>query len=641
MLAAFRVFAKSWVAALLIGVLIVAFAVWGIRDVFSGRISDSVITAGSRTISSAEFKREFDQQKSQLEQQYGQPIPTELAASTGLDRQVLEGLATREAFAELVRKLGLQPSDKLVVSEIEKIPAFFDPVSGRFDRKAYAQRLADNGMTVPVFEGMIRDELAQQQLAMGLASGLMVPRAYAAMAAVYGLENRDVAAIEVQPSNVAQPAPPTDAQLTAFMKELGPRLLKPEYRQLSIVRFSPDPASAGPVNEAEVLKRYNFRKDTLSKPETRTVVQIPAKDAATAAQITARLAKGEAPDAIAKSLGVAAITYPGKPQTAIADRKVAATAFQMTQGQVQTVQGDLGQAVVRVDQVTPGHQVTLEEIRPALEAEVRKDAAAQKVDQLSQAYDDAHTKGANLAEAAQKAGVPVVTVGPVAKNGADPQGRPVPGLTEKIIESAFGLPAGGESELVDAGNGEYFAVRADKVIPPAMRTLEEVRPELTRAWLQREFAKRMQAKAEELAARVKKGESLEAVAASAGAKVTRFTGLNRQTAGQDPNAPQELLAQTFSGKQGDVFTAQGKQFEYLVGKIESVRTGDPAVLAQAAEQARPQMSMGYLRELEGAAHAAARQKVKVRVNPDRARAALGLEPATATKSPAGKASLAK
>jgi len=312
----------------------------------------------------------------------------------------------------------------------------------------------------------------------------------------------------------------------------------------------------------------------------------------------------------------------------------------MAQGQAQTVQGDLGQAVVRVDQVTPGHQVTLEEIRPALEAEDRKDAAAKKIDEQTQAYDDAHTKGATLAEAAQKAGVPVTTIPPVAKQGLDQQAKPVPGLTQKLMETAFALPAGGESELVDAGNGEYFAVRVDKIIPPAMPPLAEIKPELSRAWLQREVVKRMQAKAEELAARVKKGESLDAVAASAGAKVTHLTGLSRQTAGQNPTASQELLAQTFNGKPGDVFTARGKQFEYLVGKIEKVSTGDPAVLAQTAEQARPQMSMAYLRELQGAVQAAARQKIKVRIDADRARAALGLEPAPA-KAPAGKAGLAK
>lgn len=626
MLAAIRVFAKSWVAAVLMGVLIVSFALWGIRDVFRGRISDAVIVAGSRTISSADFKHEFDQQKARYEQQYGQPIPTDVAVKGGLDKQVLDGLAGREAFAELLRKIGLQPSDKLVVSEIEKIPAFFDPVSGRFDKKAYAQRLADNGLTVPVFERMIRDEVAQQHLLMGLASGLAVPRAYAAMAAVYGLESRDIALIQIQPSNVSQPPAPTDEQLTAFMKEHAADLMRPEFRALSLVRFSPEQVQTGPVDQAEVLKRYNFRKDTLSKPETRTIVQIPAKDAATAAQIAARLQKGEAPAAVAKSLGVDAITYPQKPQSAIPDRKVAAAAFQMKPGEVQTVQGDLGQAVVRVEQVIPGHTVTLEEIRPALEAEVRKDAATAKIDALTQAYDDAHTKGATLAEAAQKAGVPVVTVPPVAKQGLGQDAKPIPGLTPKILDTAFSLPAGGESELVDAGNGEYFALRVDKVIPPALPALADIKPKLTQAWTMQELAKRMEAKAGELAARVKKGESLDAVAASAGLKVSHLTGLSRQSAAQTPTASQEVLVQTFSGKPGDVFTARDKTFGYVVGKLESVRAGDPATLAQAAEQARPQMTVAYLREMQDAAEAAARLKIKPRIDTDRARAALGLDP---------------
>jgi len=639
MLAAIRVFAKSWVAALLMGLLIFSFAVWGIRDVFHGKITDAVITAGSRTQSTADFKREFDRAKSQYEQQAGQPISNEVAAANGLDKQILEGLATREAFAALLTKIGLIPSDKLVVGEIEKIPAFFDPVSGRFDKKSYQQRLADNGMTVPIFEGMVRDDLAEQHFGSGLVAGLVTPRAYTAMAAIYGLESRDIALVQLSPSNVAQPPAPTDAQLTEFMKQNAQALMRPEFRALTLVRFSPAGIAAGPVDQAEVLKRYNFRKDTLSKPETRSIVDIPAKDAATAAQITARLGKGEDPTAVAKSLGVAAIGYPDKPQSAVPDTKVAAAAFQMKPGEIRTVQGSLGLAVVRVDKITPGHQVTLEELRPAIEAEIRKDAAASKIDALTQAYDDAHTKGASMTEAAAKAGVPVTTFPPIAKQGVDQQGKPVAGLTQKIVDTAFGLSPGSESELVDAGGGEYFAVRVDKVIPPAIPPLAEIRPKLAQAWTMRELATRMSAKADELAARVKKGETLEAVAASVGAKVSRVPGLNRQNASQSPQAAQEILAQTFTGKQGDVFTARNGQ-GYVVGKIEAIRIADVPTMAQAVEQNRPQMTQAYARELMNAAHAAGRQKIKVTIDAERARAALGLEPETATK-PAGKPGLAK
>jgi len=205
MLAAIRAFAKSWVAAILMGLLIVSFAVWGIRDVFRGRISDSVIVAGSRVVSSAEYKRVFDQQKSRYEQQAGQPIPTEVAAANGLDKGVLEGMASQYAYDEYISRLGVKPSDKLLAAQIQKIPAFFDPVTGRFDKKAYQQMLAQNGLTVTAFEQSMRDQIAEQHFGTGLVGGLMTPRAYTAMAAVYGLENRDIAFLTLTPSSVPAP----------------------------------------------------------------------------------------------------------------------------------------------------------------------------------------------------------------------------------------------------------------------------------------------------------------------------------------------------------------------------------------------------------------------------------------------------
>ena len=155
-------------------------------------------------------------------------------------------------------------------------------------------------------------------------------------------------------------------------------------------------------------------------------MQIPGKDAKTAQAIAARLAKGEDPAAIAKSVGVEAITYADKPKTAIADPKVGVAAFGMAAGAVQVVQGDLGPAVIKVDKITPGHVATIAEVRPMLEAEARKTVAAEKVEALSQKYDDAHAGGASLSESAQKAGVPTLTVGPVSQQGADPQASAPP-----------------------------------------------------------------------------------------------------------------------------------------------------------------------------------------------------------------------
>jgi peptidyl-prolyl cis-trans isomerase D len=638
MLSNFRAFAKSPAAAVLIGLLVVAFAVFGIRDVFRGRVAgDNVITAGTRSVSPADFKREFDSAKSRIEQQMQQEIPVESAVANGLDRRVLEGLAGREAFAEVVRKMGVQPSDKLIAEEINKMPAFFDQVTGKFDRKSYQQRLAENGLTPPKFDQILRDAIAQQQVGTGLLAGMRVPRAYTALAAIFGLESRDIGFFPIEPSSVPQPAAPTDAQLTAFMKENSARLTRPEARVLTVVRFSPQLVGAGiAIDEAELKKRFDFRKDTLSTPETRTIIQIPAKDPPTAQQIGQRLAKGEAPAAVAKAVGVEAITYENKPRTAIADRKIAEAAFRMLPGQVAPAPGDLGLAVIKVVSVTPGRAVTLEEVRPALEAEIRKDAAAEKVYALTQAYDDAHQGGSSLADSAQKAGVPAVTIGPLTKTGRDLQGQPVPGLTQKLVEAAFTLPAGGESEVEDAGGGEYFAVRVEKIVPPSMPPLAEIRPQLTQVWTMREIAKRMQARAETLAERVRKGESLDAVAASAAASVTHVPGVSRRNAAQTPGVSQDILGKAFGAKPGEVFTAENSHFGFVVGKLEAVHAGEGPTLARMTEDMRPQMSVALARELAETAQFAARRKVKVVIDANRARTALGLEPLDAGKGPAAK-----
>jgi peptidyl-prolyl cis-trans isomerase D len=646
MLSAIRTFAKSWVATLLFAVLIVSFVIFGIgnRDTFRGRMTNAVIVAGDRQVSPSQFKRAFDSIKQRLEQQYGQQITPELAAQNGIDKQVLQRMATQEAFAALITKMGVRPSDNLIAAELRKIPAFFDQVTGRFDKAAYAQRLAQNELTPAMFEANLRDDLAQTHVGSAIVAGMSAPRAYAALAAIYGLESRDIGYFVVEPTSVQQPAEPTDAQLTQFMQENAQRLMKPEFRVLTVVRFSPQAVSAAiPVDEAEVKKRFDFKKDTLSTPETRTVVQVPAKDAAAAAQIQQRLAKGEDPNAVAKSMGVEAITYENKPQTAIPDKKLGAAAFAAPAGQVTAVKGDLGEAVIKVVSVTPGHAVTLEQVRPAIEAEIRKDAAADKVYQLTQAYDDAHQGGASLAQAAQKAGVPVVTIGPLTREGVDQQRQPVPGLTPKLMETAWSLPAGGESEIEDAGNGEYFAVRVDKVIPAAMPALAEVRGPLADAWKKRELVNRMQARADELAARVRKGESLQAVAQSAGVTVSPLTGIDKQNARQNPLLSQDMLGKIFTAKPGEVFTAQFSRFAMVVGKLDAVHAGDPAVLARTAEQIRPQMSQAFYREIGEAAEMAARQKVKLTIDENKAREAIGLEPLdkAAAGKPAGKAGLAK
>ena len=634
MLAAVRNFAKSWVATALIGLLIVSFAIFGVHDVFKGKISDAVVSAGTRQVSSADFKRMFDNAKKQAEQRSGQPISYDDAVAHGLDQQLLTEVAANEAYMAVLAKDGLRPSAQLIVDQIRKNPQFFDPISGKFDQKAYQSILAENGLTPAKAESIFRDEIADAQYSAGAVAGFRAPRIYTALYAALGLENRNLTYFVVDPAKVDKPGAPTDAQLTAFMKENAAQLTKPELRGLTIVRFSTKALTPSMTADPKDLEKlYNFRKDSLSTPEKRSMTVLLAPDAKAAAAAAARLGKGEDPAAVARALGKPPVQLADTPTAAVPDRKVADAAFALAEGQVsQPIQGELGWAVVKLGKITPGKAKTFEEAKPELEAQLKKDAAQQKIYDVVQKYEDARSAGANLSEAAAKVGASALSLAPVSQSGADGTGKPVPGLSEKMLKAAFALPEGGESDVEDEGGGEYYAVRVEKILPPALPGLDEVRAPLTRYFLMRETAKLMEAKANELAARVRKGESVEAVAAAFGAPVSHAIGVDRVNARQNQALSPDLLNKLFGAKAGDVLIGQANPFGFAVGKVDAIQPGPTAQAARIAEAQRPQVTMQLLQEMGERARLAAGQLVKVRTDQNKARSALGVAPIDTKKA---------
>ncbi len=643
MLAFMRKFAKSWLALLLFVPLLIAFAVFGVdKDTLSGGPATYVIKAGSRTVGPFDFKREFDSYKEQLEQRFQQPITVELAQQQGLDRRVMEELAFRESLDELLSRMGLRASDRMLTEELRKAPVFFDQVTGQFDEAKYASALRDKGLTPAVFEGILTDEMRRNQFISAAVAGLRAPRAYSAIGGLFALEQRDLAYFTVTPASLGPIAQPTEADIAAFVRENAARLSLPEFRGFTVVHFDAKTYEAQvTVTEAEVEKQFAFMKDSLSKPELRTVAQIPAKDAAQAAAIIARLNKGEDPQAVAASLGVTAVTYADKPRSSFFDPAIAAAAFSLPQGGVSApLKGQFGLAVVKVAKVTAGEVATLAANRAEIEKKIRGDLAGAKISDLSKVYEDAHEAGAILPEAAAKAGVPTTVYAPVTADGRGQDGKPVAGIPAAILKAAYELSQGAETDIQDAGDGSYFAVRLDRVVPPALPPMAAIRPQLIKTIMLKREADAMKARAEVLSARISKGESIEAVAASVGAPVVRVNALSRATLQANEAIGRDLLGGALGAKKGEPFTASAANFSVAVAVITAVRAGDPQQVAQATEQARQQFTQELFGDVGEAARGYARKRLKTKTDLTRARIAIGIDPAEAAQgaaAPAGKA----
>ncbi len=642
MMAAFRAFSKSPVAIALFGLLVISFAIWGVRDVFHTRISDSVVSAGSRRISKEAFKQRFEQALQQLQKQTGQPVTAQDAAQHGVIQQMLDELATQMAVLQTIDSSGVKPSDKLLLQEVRKIPAFFNPVTGAFDQKTYQDLLGRNGLTPALFEQQLRDELSMLHFTSGMVAGWRAPLTYTALFSGIDQQSRAADYFVLDQKSVPPPAMPSDADLMKFMKTLEDRLRQPETRQISLVRISAQAiAPTLHPSQADVEKQFEIVKGRLSMPERRTFVQIPAKDAAQAAAMAARLTKGEDATAVAKAYGVKPISYADIPQGAVTDPSVAKVVFSLGVGQSSgPIQGLNGYAVAKLVSVTPGKPATLEDARSQIEKTLNDQAALQQAYDQSEKYSDAHAAGKPMADAAKAAGVQVYALPPVSADGKIASGQPLPSLTQKMLSDAFSLPQGGETEMTDLGKGEYYALRVEKVIPSALPSLDKIRAPLARVYMQKQLVDRLKAKADGLAARVKKGEALGVVAASAGAKV-QHVQLARTNAAQQQALGQEFLSQLFQAKSGDVFEAGGVNFGVAIARVTTITPGAATEVARQAQSLRPQVTEQMAgNEFQEMIYGAARTKVKPKVDEKLAMEAAGVQadqvPASLGKS-SGKA----
>jgi peptidyl-prolyl cis-trans isomerase D len=270
-----------------------------------------------------------------------------------------------------------------------------------------------------------------------------------------------------------------------------------------------------------------------------------------------------------------------------------------------------------VTKVTPAKTVSLDEARPQIEQEVKTEAAANQAYQGVQKYQAAHDKGSTLVEAAKAAGATPITVGPVTSGGANADGQPQPGLSPRILKEAFALPQGGVTDVIQDSKGEYFAARVDKVIPPALPTLDKVRPKLMQAFLQREMGKRLEAKLNDLAGRVRKGETLGAVAASIGSQINHLS-ITRSEAQQSRSLPPALVQQIFSAKVGDVIvTGSG------VARVDSIVPPAPGIIAATLPSGQLTLARAIIDEIQQESRDWARAEVKPKINVALARQAIG------------------
>jgi peptidyl-prolyl cis-trans isomerase D len=650
MLRYFRAFTKSWFGPAIMGAILVALTFLGtsgVRNILGGRIANAVVSAGSRQVTATEFQKMFQRNEETYQARTGQSFPLEQAVHEGADKSMLQQLAEQTAYSEMLSQSGIRPSDDVVAQELKRqaesgkapgLAQLFDAVTGKFRPEMLQPLLQNNGISLEQFQRQLADEIADNDFQGAMAGGFTPPRIYAAIEGALALESRDVTYFVIPEAGLPTPKP-TDAQLTVLMQQHKDQLMLPERRRFTVVRFSAKAlAPTLTVDPKQIEQQFEAKKASYVKPETRSLVEIPLNDPKSAAAVAQRLAKGEDPTAVAKSVGSAAIAYNDQPQATIADRKAAAAAFGMKEGEVSgPVQGDFKTVVLKVTKVTPQQAADLNAARTQIEAQLRQSAAAEKVSDLSQKFDDLRRGGATITDAAAKVGATAVSVGPVGPDGKDLQGQVNPLLSQKVISTAFQLSQGGDSDVEqDTDAGEYYALHVDQVLAPSMPSLDEpgVRAVMTRAFIQQAIVTALQQKGAAAQAALQKGQSFEQVAAAYGGKVSHQVGMQQAAAQQlEATLGRAFLGTAFQSKQGQVFVAGSDPLKgFVVARVDAIHTADPKQVAAILEIIRERSAQAYVTGLQQAVRAASVRMVKPSTDLALARQTMGVDDAMVARA---------
>ena len=565
MLSLIRSLARSpIVGGMIIALLIAAFALWGVSDIFTGG-NNAALVVGPKSVSASEIQRTYERQLFQI-QRDNPEITREQADQMGLGNSVVQRLIAETAVNAKADQMGLTISDDTLFETLRSIPAFQNPFTNEFDPGTYASILRENGyrgsMAERQFESDITSELRRGQFVAAALGGIYAPDIYAEIRNAYNSERRSLRALLLRPALVETPQTPDDETLNAFIQDNARIFERPEQRRVTLMRISPtDLLRDVEVSEEDLQSLYDFKLENgeLSDPATRSLTQWPAPDQASAEAAAERLNAGEAAASVAADLGLGdEVALADVEAYLVPDARIAEAAFAMQAGEIRAVESQLGWRVVRIDAANDPVTPSFAEMEAELRTELARDTAEGMMLDALGVFEEARGDGATLEAAAMQAGLFAERIDFVGPNGYSPDRAPSLTMLQNpdILTAAFSAQQGFATDLESYGeDGGYFVIRVDEIEPARLYELDEVREDATQFWVMRETDNRLQEVVDDVQARLDAGESLDAIAEAlgAGARVESAVLARDETAGPF-NA--QLVAQAFRQAEGGRFLSR-------------------------------------------------------------------------------------
>lgn len=598
MLQSIRDNSSGWVAKIILALIILVMAFFGFGDYLTPKFDTyaaKVTLPGkfmgygekSAEVSVEEFRRRFDQIREQQRAQQGEAFDAQAFEKKENKRRILEQMIDEAAMRLAAEKAGITVSNAMIQAEILKIDAF--KVDGKFDQTRYQLALQQQQLTPKQFDALIRQDLLTRFMAGEYIQTGIASKQEALSLLKLTEQRRSINYIEI-------PLPALDlnaseAELAAWYKSHQADYKTQETVSVEYVELDESASAVETVVDESVLRqRYEEQIAQYSEPEQRVASQIvvavdegssAATDAAAKAKALTLAKQAQANPAgfaeLAKSSDDIATKDLGGDLGPI-EKGLFGDAFDkaffaLKPGQVSDpVRLPDGWYVLYYRERIPGSVKPFEQVRAEIEESYRSSEKERRFNDLAGKMVAAvEERATSLLPAAKAVGKPLQRTAAFTRT----TGEGIAAL-DPIRRAAFSdalLKERQVSDLIELEPNHVVMLRVLEHKPSTVLPLAEVKDMVRLAFVQDRAGKAAEKQAKDLLARMNKGETLDAIAASVSRPIVPAANITRQAPmPQLQPVVQEAfrLAKPTAGKAGGAGIARMPDGRYLLMQLIAI-----------------------------------------------------------------------
>jgi len=551
--------AQSWIAWVIVILIIIPFALWGINQYFDGGKEIPAAKVNDAEISPQRLQQVYFQQQQRLRQMLGDNYRPEMFPEEQMRQQVLDGLIEQELLVQTATASGMRIGNALLAATIYSVPGF--QIGGQFSQQAYESALRNSGIgDAKQFEADLRRDMLTQQLYAGIArSDFATATEQRTMQQLYG-QQRDIGFLLLPLADFIAKAQVGADEVQAYYDAQGALFMQPEQVRIAYLELSAEQIAHGiTVGEDELRTRYQAQLANYSSPEERHARHIlilvePGADAAAEAA-----ARAEAEKLLQQVRGGASFADVARKSSqdpvsaqeggdlgffgrGVMDKAFEEATFALKPGQVsELVRSAFGYHIIRLEAVRGGSTKAFAEVREQLLAEIRNERAEQQFyDQAEQLANLAYEHPDTLDEAARQLALSIKQSEPFSRRGG-------PGIlgNPRLVTAAFSedvLARGNNSEAIEVGRNHLVVLRVAQHQPEMRRPLEAVRDDIVSRLRRDKASAAAREAATALQQQLQQGGDPALIAKGARAKWQRQDGVTRE----DGSLDAAILRATFA-----------------------------------------------------------------------------------------------